>query len=135
MLPIGSDVKINKNQSETLMIKKNTFPSETELSGRLQIIRGEMTQREFAKRLGVGRTTLIRYESGERIPDAMFLQMLILKFKIDPSWLLLGLGSVPEQVQISSEKRALLGAYDRMSDENKRAIIQISESLSQQKSG
>ncbi|MBE8611506.1 transcriptional regulator [Morganella morganii] len=115
------------------MVKKNTPPSETELSGRLQIIRGEMTQSEFAKLLGIGRTTLIRYESGERIPDAMFLQMLVLKFNIDPSWLLLGIGLAPEQKQISSEKQALLDAYDGMSDENKRAIIQIGESLSQSK--
>lgn len=117
------------------MIKKNPPSSETELSGRLQIVRGEMTQSEFAKLLGVGRTTLIRYESGERIPDAMFLQMLILKFKIDPGWLLLGVGSVPEQVQISSEKRTLLDAYDRMSDKNRRAFLQIGESLSRPESG
>lgn len=115
------------------MAKKNTPSTESELSGRLQIIRGKMTQDEFAKVLGIGRTTLIRYESGERIPDANFLQTLSLKFNVDPGWLLLGIGEVPVREQMTSEKQALLDAFDGMSEENKRAILQIGESLSQPK--
>ncbi|EAA9933508.1 helix-turn-helix transcriptional regulator [Salmonella enterica] len=115
------------------MVKKNTPPVENELSGRLQVVRGKMTQDEFAKALGVGRTTLIRYESGERVPDANFLQVLSLKFNVDPSWLLLGVGKAPEREQVTPDKQALLDAYDGMSEENKRAILQIGESLSQPK--
>ncbi|EHP1714767.1 helix-turn-helix transcriptional regulator [Salmonella enterica] len=115
------------------MVKKNTPPVENELSGRLQVVRGKMTQDEFAKALGVGRTTLIRYESGERVPDANFLQALSLKFNIDPSWLLLGTGNAPEREQVTPEKQALLDAFDGMSEENKRALLQIGESLSQPK--
>lgn len=115
------------------MAKKNIPATETELSGRLQVVRGNMTQEEFAKVLGIGRTTLIRYESGERIPDANFLQALSLKFNVDPSWLLLGIGKIPERKHFTPEKQALLDASDGMSEDNKRALLQIGESLSQPK--
>lgn len=43
------------------------------LGGRIRQMRGDTSQVEFAKQLGIGRTTLIRYESGERVPDAEVL--------------------------------------------------------------
>ena len=43
------------------------------LAGRIRQLRGGQSQVEFAKQLGIGRTTLIRYESGERVPDAEVL--------------------------------------------------------------
>ncbi|ODU53454.1 MAG: hypothetical protein ABS98_00470 [Lysobacteraceae bacterium SCN 69-48] len=43
------------------------------LAGRLKELRGDASQVEFARQLGIGRTTLIRYESGERVPDAEVL--------------------------------------------------------------
>ncbi len=40
---------------------------------RIRQVRADMSQVDFAKRLGIGRTTLIRYEAGERTPDAAAL--------------------------------------------------------------
>lgn len=53
-------------------------------------IRGEMSQGDFAAMMGVGRTTIIRYESNERAPDADFLIKINLVFGVDPTQLLLG---------------------------------------------
>lgn len=44
-----------------------------QLGERIRQVRGGMSQVDFAKQLGIGRTTLIRYESGERVPDASAL--------------------------------------------------------------
>jgi phage repressor protein C with HTH and peptisase S24 domain len=53
-------------------------------------IRGDRSQEEFAEMLGVGRTTIIRYENNERAPDAEFLIKLNMLFGADPTFLLLG---------------------------------------------
>nr|BBJ05175.1 hypothetical protein YBY_30240 [Marinobacter nauticus] len=60
------------------------------IGSRLAHIRGAMTQAEFSKALGIGRTTLIRYESDDRQPDASTLIALYTRFAIDPLWLLMG---------------------------------------------
>ena len=40
-----------------------TFPA------RLQLIRGDLTQTAFAKKLGIQQNTYHRYEKGDRVPD------------------------------------------------------------------
>jgi transcriptional regulator with XRE-family HTH domain len=62
------------------------------LGQRIRLIRkrNSMTQEEFGKRLDVGKSTIINYESGKRSPDAGFLTRLIEQFDTDASWLLLG---------------------------------------------
>lgn len=112
------------------MTKKIT-PSNETLSGRLQIIRGSTTQEKFAKMLGVGRTSLIRYESGERVPDATFLQAVVTKCKVDPSWLLLGIEDVPKKEHLNREKQALLDAYDEMTPRQRASLLEVSRVFTQ----
>ncbi|MGD2087145.1 MAG: helix-turn-helix transcriptional regulator [Candidatus Aminicenantes bacterium] len=49
-----------------------------------------MTQGEFAKYLEVSKPTYVRYEAGEMMPKAGFLNALISKFNVNLNWLLAG---------------------------------------------
>lgn len=63
-----------------------------EIGSRIRQVRGDMTQKDFADRLGIGRTSVVRYEAGERSPDAEFIAKAHAVLGIDPIWLLTGLG-------------------------------------------
>lgn len=87
-------------------------------------IRGDRSQQEFAELLGVGRTTIIRYESNERAPDTEFLFKLNLIFGVDPSRVVLG----RESVNIRDAKElTLINNYRSASAEDKSAIERICE--------
>lgn len=98
------------------------------LAGRIAWVRGEMRQEDFAARLGIGRTTLIRYESGERVPDAALLSMLVREFGVDASWLLLG-GEVPNQ-ELTPREKTLLDNYRHSAEDGKRAVEATASALS-----
>lgn len=55
-------------------------------------LRGDMTQDEFAKKLGFSRPTIGLYESGSRIPDALALRTIAEKCDVSADWLV-GLSS------------------------------------------
>ena len=63
------------------------------LPDRLAKIRGERSQRQFARDLGVFQQNVNRYESGTT-PHTDFLITLALKESISVDWLLLGKGKM-----------------------------------------
>jgi transcriptional regulator with XRE-family HTH domain len=64
-----------------------------QLRGRIAQVRGDRSQRRFARDLGVFQQNVNRYESGTT-PHADFLITLALKEKISIDWLLLGKGKM-----------------------------------------
>ena len=61
------------------------------LPDRLQKVRGDRSQRQFARDLGVFQQNVNRYENGTT-PHTDFLIQLALKEQISLDWLLLGKG-------------------------------------------
>jgi transcriptional regulator with XRE-family HTH domain len=61
--------------------------------GRLASVRGNRSQRQFAKQLGVFQQNVNRYENGT-MPHANFLITLATKEEISLDWLLLGRGQM-----------------------------------------
>ena len=61
------------------------FPVFTE---RLTLLRGDMTQTQFADMLGLSRPTVSLYESGKRIPDAVTLKIIAEKCNVSADYLL-----------------------------------------------
>jgi len=53
---------------------------------------GRLSQADFAKTVGVGRTTQLRYESGEREPDVPYIRAVCEVYQICSEWLLNGTG-------------------------------------------
>ena len=60
---------------------------------RFKFLRGDMTQGQFAKKLGISRPTVGLYESGARIPDAEVLKDIAERCNVSADWLL-GLSDV-----------------------------------------
>lgn len=61
------------------------------LADRIALVRGDRSQRQFARDLGVFQQNVNRYESGTT-PHADFLIQLAVKEEISIDWLLLGRG-------------------------------------------
>ncbi|MBA3012935.1 MAG: helix-turn-helix transcriptional regulator [Desulfobacula sp.] len=59
---------------------------------RIRIIRGYETIANFAQKVGIHKSTLVRYEKEEGFPDAKTLIKICKTFYINPTWLLLGEG-------------------------------------------
>ena len=101
---------------------------------RIRLIRGKLTQNEFAEQLGVGRTSVIRYEADERLPDAEFLIKLNVLYKIQPLWLLIGQGDDVSGVKLTPRQHTLLTNFDH-SDEAGKKLIESTASLAAKSAG
>lgn len=100
-----------------------------EIGARIRQLRGDMTQKELADRLGVGRTSVVRYEAGERTPDAEFIAKAHSVLGVDPIWLLTGAGTgVP---QLTSEESALLDNFRHSPPAAQKALKTTSDLLAQ----
>jgi phage repressor protein C with HTH and peptisase S24 domain len=65
---------------------------------RIEQIRGRLTQQVFAKSIGISKSSLIRYEKEDRLPDAEIIARVCEGYKADLTWLITGKGDpfVPE---------------------------------------
>ena len=66
------------------------------LPNRIAKVRGDRSQRAFARDLGVFQQNVNRYENGT-MPHADFLITLAMKEKVSLEWLLLGKGPLKSQ--------------------------------------
>lgn len=90
------------------------------LGGRISFIRGEMRQEDFASRMGITRQTVVRYESDERVPDAVFLNRLVSEFGVDARWLLTGEDA--PAIKLTPREAALLDNYRHSPEQAKRNL-------------
>jgi len=87
------------------------------IGDRIIQVRGKLTQNAFAKSIQIAKITLLRYEKGERVPDAETIARICENHSIDYTWLITGKGSPTEaeryvpipQYDISAS--AGMGAY------------------------
>jgi len=94
-------------------------------SERFTELRGDRTQGEFAKFLGISRPTVGFYENGSRIPDALVLRQIAEKCGVSADWLL-GLTDckaidadikiICEQTGLSENSVKLLKEFDNLLD-------------------
>ena len=75
------------------MAKSNVERVKRKLAQRIAEVRGERSQRQFARDLGVFQQNVNRYESGTT-PHTDFLITLALKENVSIDWLLLGKGKM-----------------------------------------
>ncbi len=73
------------------MSKASVDRAKRRLPERLAQVRGERSQRQFARELGVFQQNVNRYESGTT-PHTDFLIQLAIKENVSLDWLLLGKG-------------------------------------------
>ncbi|WP_430735209.1 helix-turn-helix domain-containing protein [Halodesulfovibrio aestuarii] len=75
------------------------------ISERIRSIRGNTSRAAFAKRFGIHAQTLIKYESGERMPSVELIQTICQQEEILAEWLLFGTGEM-RQSDISLQHQA-----------------------------
>lgn len=90
-------------------------------------LRGGLTQEQFAEEMGVGRTTVLRYESNERVPDADFLLRLNVRYGVDPLHVLTGRRS--DSAALNKEEADLVAALRRCSSEDRALLLAMANSL------
>ena len=59
-----------------------------EFEERFNELRGNMTQEEFAKKIGISRPTVGQYENGGRIPDIFILRLIAHNCGVSADWLI-----------------------------------------------
>ena len=60
------------------------------IAERLRLLRGDVSQSEFASVIQLKQTTYGQYERGVTIPDSNTLSAICRAFRVNPRWLLLG---------------------------------------------
>lgn|GEM_PF-3518756 len=63
---------------------------------RLKLVRGQESQGDFSRRLGVSLRAIGNYERNERTPDVSFASLVCTKTGVSPAWLLMGVGPMFE---------------------------------------
>jgi transcriptional regulator with XRE-family HTH domain len=94
---------------------------------RIAQIRGELTQKQFADRLGINPKTVQRWEAGSVVPDGPALLSLLREFGADPAWVLMGRGSAPP---LTARESALIQNYRATTEEGRRALEAAGAALS-----
>ncbi|EIV5800344.1 TPA: XRE family transcriptional regulator [Klebsiella pneumoniae] len=95
-----------------------------------------LNQRDFAARLGISNGGISQIENGKAMPGGDFLLRIHQEFGVDITWLLTGVSnhhSVKEVQVMSPEKKELLDAFDGMTPEQRRAILEVGKGLAQPK--
>lgn len=97
-----------------LLMEKQRLPI---FAKRFNELRGDMSQDEFSKHLGISRPTVGFYENGARIPDALVLRQIAEQCNVSTDWLL-GLSDSPKRIEPASQFPAI-----------SQMIVQYSEAL------
>lgn len=102
---------------------------------------GDLSQEEFAQKLGLTKSAISGYETGRRIPPDNVLKHIACEFGIDEDWLRFGNGEpfVPtpddylegvfNQFECSDFERAFLGSYFSLSEKERRVFCGYLESV------
>jgi phage repressor protein C with HTH and peptisase S24 domain len=82
------------SRSQAKSVPKTTpkEPLSKGIGQRIEQVRGRLTQHAFAKSIGISKSTLIRYEREDRLPDAETIARVCETYKVDFTWLITGKG-------------------------------------------
>ena len=93
-----------------------------------------LTQDEFAEKIGLARNSIANYEGGRRNPNDAVIKLICREFNVDYFWLTEGIGEmfteIPEtlidnialEYNLSDSYKAILQAFLEVPDEQKEVI-------------
>jgi transcriptional regulator with XRE-family HTH domain len=117
------------------MSKEEEGPRTENIGLRIQMIRGKMTQQEFAKKLNIKQCYISRYEKG-RVPKPDVLLKIARFANVSIEWLLTGEESAhrngqpdgysPEELRIitPTDKR-IISNLSRLTEDDKKILLKI----------
>lgn len=126
MIQEGSPVKSTKT-NEKIMFEE---AHDTSMAQRIVFLRGKMTQKEFAQKVGINPNTLRNYETGRVLPNQAFLATLCYYLNVNPEWILLGQGEpFRNGIKDISDADKMLLSYSNKhyekEDKDKNTIIKL----------
>lgn len=65
-----------------------------DIARRIEEVRGDRSQREFAKDLGISHQLIANYEAGKHLPSFEVIQILTAKERVNLNWLATGEGTM-----------------------------------------
>jgi len=90
---------------------------------RLASARGAMTQSDFAALLQVDRKTVVRWETGQRMPDCDSLLNMKQRLRISVDWLLTGQGEAAAAGALPAEDLQALESYRALDADGRKAAL------------
>lgn len=95
----------------------------------------ELTQTEFADKLGLARNSIASYESGRRVPNDAIIKLICKEFNVDYFWLTEGadvdmfmrlpntlMDKLSERYSLNKKSQMVLKTYLEAPDDEKEAI-------------
>lgn len=95
----------------------------------------ELTQTEFADKLGLARNSIASYESGRRVPNDAIIKLICKEFNVDYFWLTEGanvdmfmklpstlMEKLSEQYNLNKKSQMVLKTYLEAPEDEKEAI-------------
>ncbi|NIT13247.1 MAG: helix-turn-helix domain-containing protein [Candidatus Dadabacteria bacterium] len=103
------------------------------IENRLKKIRktANMTQREFASKLGVSHTYISELEGGRRTPSKLFMVAVEHVFGVNQPWLAAGQGETyrKDKGHFTEEELGVIKLLRNMSEDDKKIFIALSKKL------
>lgn len=117
-----------------------------QVNERIKIIRKklELTQQEFADKLGIARNNIAGYETGKRSPSDAVVSLICAKFNVNEDWIRTGEGEIFEQLteqqkvmkytaMLLKDKDSLMAAaiknfivtYEQLDDTSKKVLEDV----------
>lgn len=94
-----------------------------DVGARIKVLRGNLSQADFAARLGVDRKSVVGWEAGKRLPDGKSLLRLMTEFGADVNYILTGTRTTDSQAApLAPDERTLLDNYRNSPPDAKAAI-------------
>lgn len=81
-----------------------------------------LTQEEFGSRIGVGRSSIAKLESGENNPSKQTLELICTKFGANPEWLKAG-ADAPMFLPASDDAAAMVDRIMAGEDEFRKSVF------------
>ena len=78
----------------------------------------DLTQQEFADRIGIKRNSYANYETGRNTPIDAIIVSICREFNVNEEWLRTGTGEMFQPITKNDEISRLLGNVSKMDDSN-----------------
>ena len=88
----------------------------------------QISQKEFAKQLGVSQQTIASWEVGRTEPANIYLKDIADYFNVSTDYLL-GRDYFAQNTSLSNEQKRLLNDFEELNDENKKTILYLISQL------
>lgn len=85
-----------------------------------------LNQKELAKELGVAQATYCQFETGVRVFQPRYIEMLKIKYSVNPEWLESGNGDMFLQ---SEDEDSIVKMLGELNEENKELVSVFIEKL------